>query len=285
MNELDTLCVEITTRCPLACVHCSASSSPTQAQFLPVDVLRDCLADTEGLSEIYLSGGEPFEHPELFKLAALARSAAPRVVVYSSGTSLCGDKVGPLSMPSIGGAVAAGIHRIDVSLYSMAPAQHDEVTQTRGSYDATILTLRRLRMLGIPFGIHYVPIADRGLNFLSVLSASRNLGASRFHALSLVRQGRARSLSLAEPLSAFYDDVREVAAHDVDAPRVVFSSRIRDQAGLHASTSRDLQRVAMLSAAGFFYLSEGKRSRRFRTTRSLLEGARAPDLLRELASM
>ena len=73
MTILDTLCIELTARCPLRCVHCSANAAPERNDFLPYKALASTLPDLGSLSETYLSGGEPFEHPNLLRIIQTAR--------------------------------------------------------------------------------------------------------------------------------------------------------------------------------------------------------------------
>jgi MoaA/NifB/PqqE/SkfB family radical SAM enzyme len=282
MTHLDTLCVELTSRCPLHCTHCSVAAGPDRSDFLSLNEFATRIVELPRLSEIYLSGGEPFEHPEFLRFVSLAKKAANRVVVYSSGTSLNESVLAPISTEQLAAAVCAGVDRIDISLYAPSATAHDSVTQTPGSFEATLTTLHRLRMLGVPFGIHYVPLADGGANIFSVFSLARAMGASRFHVLALVTQGRARSMSAQKPEAAFYEDVRELWTGDTSL-RLVLSSRTRHEAGITEPTERDGLHVGMLDAAGHMYPSEGKRLPDFRSRHSIATTPIA-ELLTELAT-
>lgn len=283
MTHLDTLCVELTARCPLQCTHCSVGAGPERREFLALATFADCLAQSPGLAEIFLSGGEPFEHPNFLEFVSLSKRSARSVVVYSSGTRIERGQLAPLPWEQIAAAAGAGVERIDVSLYGSSAIHHDAVTQTHGSFEHTVETLRRLRLAGVPFGIHYVPVADRGAGMLSVTNLARVLGASRFHVLSVAPQGRARRLPNLLPQPSFYDDVRELWS-GVSGLRVVLSSRMRREAGITEGTARDSMRAAMLDSAGFLYPDEGRRQAEFRSSRSLASGAPLAELLSELTA-
>lgn len=280
MADLDTLCVEITSRCPLRCLHCSVAAGPERREFLSVSALKDFLSELPRLTEIYLSGGEPFEHPDLLKFVSLGKAEAATVVIYSSGTRRDGGVTLPISTDDLAATACAGVDRIDVSLYGASARDHDEVTQTSGSFVATLTTLRRLRLLGIPFGIHYVPVADGGSNFLPVLNMARTLGASRFHVLAVASQGRGRTLR-ASPQPRFYEEVRQLWNDDSNLTFVV-SSKTRREAGILDLSHRDSFRVAMLDSSGFLYPNEASRQIEFRSRRAL-GSASVAELLHELA--
>jgi hypothetical protein len=139
-----------------------------------------------------------------------------------------------------------------------------------------------MKLLGVPFGVHYVPLADRGANVLSVFGLARSLGAARFHVLALTSQGRGRALHLPAIDDSFQASVRALWTDPSAALKVVLSSRTRLGAGIAERTARDSWRSAMLDSNGFFYPGEGRRSTR--SSRSLVQGVGVAELLSELTS-
>jgi len=251
---------------------------------LGLTAFTDFVTQVGPLSEIYLSGGEPFEHPDLLNFISVARRSASRVVAYSSGTCSHNEALVPLSCEQIAAAACAGLGRIDVSLYGTSAEQHDRITQTRGSFVVTLETMRRLRMLGVAFGVHYVPLAERGDGVLSVLGLAHALGASRFHVLALSLQGRARSIVESSPSDDFYDNIRQLWSSGPSGLKIVLSSRTRRDAGITERTQRDASRAAMLDSSGFLYPGEGQRHPSSRSRRSLTSGARVDEILSELGA-
>jgi hypothetical protein len=55
MSELDTLCVELTLRCPLRCEHCSANAAPERHEMMDAGLLIDRVRELHGLHAVYLS--------------------------------------------------------------------------------------------------------------------------------------------------------------------------------------------------------------------------------------
>lgn len=269
MGRIQTLCVEVTAKCPLRCVHCSACAARERTEMLDPLLLEQHLNDLDFLEDLYLSGGEPFEHPALREIIYSSRKVARNVVVYSSGVRMSDAGNEPLPRDALRMVREAGVSRIDVSLYATQALEHDAVTATKGSFELVMETLRRLSAEQIPFGIHYVPMPAVN-NVIAVARIARNLGAVRLHVLSLVAQGRARSLADMGLSESLCSDLLRL----VDEPssfELVLSSQLRRELGLVEPTPRDALQSAMLDVRGFLYPSEGRRLPALRSSSSLGE--------------
>lgn len=279
MSSLDTLCIELTLSCPLRCVHCSAFAGPERTESLSAAVLLRQLDQLSGLSEIYLSGGEPFEHSALPEVVRAAQTAAHRVVAYSSGTHRTSAGLVPLDQKLLGATRTAGLDRVDLSIYAADAGAHDAITRTPGSFEATVASARRVQEAGLALGIHFVPLVRSENAMYEVLGLAQNLGASRFHVLALASQGRARSCSAEQaPASLFQQMLRVLPT--ASALEVVFSSDIRRLMGVAVETPRDRLRAGFLDVNGYLYGSEGDRTMRSR--RSLRDGASIDQLAADL---
>jgi MoaA/NifB/PqqE/SkfB family radical SAM enzyme len=254
MNHLDTLCVELTLRCPLRCVHCSANAAPERVETLDPDLLLKRVRELAPLEEIYLSGGEPFEHPSLARIARDTSLLASQVAIYSSGV------VGTTQIDALPtdvlGKLVRSVTRVDVSLYGLSASEHDAVTLTPGSFDSTLESIRRLRVVGIPLGIHFVPVSG-GEDVLALAQFAREVGARRFHVLAVAAQGRAQTLNV-NYSERFLDKLRLLSTLDFGV-EIVISSDLRARLGLGA-TKRDSLSAAFVDVNGHLYPSEGKRS-------------------------
>ncbi len=277
MSQLDTLCVELTLRCPLRCVHCSANATPERSEMMDAALLIRRVRELGHLEALYLSGGEPFEHAMLADVARAAAGLADEIAVYSSGVVIGPRGPEPLSQDAIQ-RVARVVSRVDVSLYSLSPADHDAVTGVPGSLECSLQSIRRLRLFGVPFGVHFVPVRDDD-SVLQVAQYARETGAKRFHVLALARQGRASALRN-DYSSAFLSALHLLARVSLGI-EVVISSQLRRQLG-NASTERDSLRAAFLDVHGHLYLNEGARTPASRSLRTLSE-SRVADLLSDMA--
>jgi pyruvate-formate lyase-activating enzyme/diadenosine tetraphosphatase ApaH/serine/threonine PP2A family protein phosphatase len=73
--------------CNLACGYCVVESSPrARARRVDPGAFRELCAEAadEGFTELYLTGGEPFVHPDLLELVETACAAVPRVVLLTN---------------------------------------------------------------------------------------------------------------------------------------------------------------------------------------------------------
>jgi MoaA/NifB/PqqE/SkfB family radical SAM enzyme len=254
-NKYDTLCVELTTRCALRCVHCSTSAGSGRRDFLELDVFRATLDALGGTRELYLSGGEPFEHPQIGAFVEAASSRTDRVVAYTSGAVIQGDAIASVPRALLKDVAARGLDRVDVSLYSASDTEHDAVTDSMGSFAITLAFLERAREAGIPFGVHFVPLVSGGERVADVARFARGLGASRFHVLALVRQGRATAMD-DQVSPSFLGSLRGL--EDEPGFEIVFSSLIRRALG-EGPTERDTWRAGFVDVHGTPHPCEGRR--------------------------
>lgn len=82
------LCFEIIEKCPNNCQFCSSNSCIDKEQIISFEKFKrviDYFMKTGGIQELSLSGGEPFLHPDLFKMIRYAKEQNIRVVIFTSG--------------------------------------------------------------------------------------------------------------------------------------------------------------------------------------------------------
>jgi len=101
LTALDTLWFQVTgTLCNLACRHCFISCSPTNHthEMLSVEAIASHLAEgiQLGVREVYFTGGEPFLHPQMEEILALALAVAPTTVL-SNGLLIDSERAARLA--------------------------------------------------------------------------------------------------------------------------------------------------------------------------------------------
>lgn len=82
------LCFEIIEACPNECKFCSSNSCIDKKQIISFEDFKrviDYFMSEGGVEELSLSGGEPFLHPDLFKMVSYAKSFGIRTVIFTSG--------------------------------------------------------------------------------------------------------------------------------------------------------------------------------------------------------
>jgi radical SAM/Cys-rich protein len=143
--RVDTLQLNLTRRCNLACQHCHVESSPRRTEAMDATTVERALvvlAASPGVSTLDLTGGAPELHPGFRALVARARRLGREVidrcnltVFYEPG---CGD------LPDF----LAG-HQVRV-IASLPCYTRDNVERQRGRdvFDRSIEALRALNALG-----------------------------------------------------------------------------------------------------------------------------------------
>lgn len=122
--------VELTEACNLRCRFCYNSQKPRYNE--RVFEILDKLAE-QGVMQVNLTGGEPLAHPQFFDILKYACDRFPNVVILSNG-SLMDQKA------------LEKIHETNVTSVNISihgdPETHDHLTQTPGSYNASIAALK-----------------------------------------------------------------------------------------------------------------------------------------------
>ena len=82
------LCFEVIEKCLNNCKFCSSNSNCNKTQIIEFDTFKkviDYFISTGGIGELSISGGEPFLHPDIFKMIEYSKSLGIRTVVFTSG--------------------------------------------------------------------------------------------------------------------------------------------------------------------------------------------------------
>lgn len=135
--QLTNLHIEITSKCNERCIHCYIPHDYKVSYIEPglfYDVLRQC--KNMRLLHLTISGGEPMLHKNFCDFLRKCKEYDFSVNVLSNLTLLNDDIIKEMQANPLLG--------VQVSLYSMVPHIHDEITQMKGSFEKTknaILTL------------------------------------------------------------------------------------------------------------------------------------------------
>ncbi|MCH7230923.1 radical SAM protein [Glycomyces sp. L485] len=108
--------------CNLACDYCCAESSPrAPARHLPVELVREAVAEfaADGGTEVLITGGEPFMHPDLGELIGAVLERLPVTVLTNGMVFGRGDRRRTLE------ALDRERVTLQISLDSATPELHD----------------------------------------------------------------------------------------------------------------------------------------------------------------
>ncbi|MDO8806172.1 MAG: radical SAM protein [Elusimicrobiota bacterium] len=137
--------IELTRRCPLACLHCYLPETRGRAPAgleLTTAQWKNILAQLAGAGALYLvyTGGEPLLRPDLAELCRHAKKLNFDVRVFSTGLGLTPGLAAEFKK--------AGVSAFELSFYGK-PALHDSVTGVKNSSKHTLAAARLLKAAGI----------------------------------------------------------------------------------------------------------------------------------------
>jgi hypothetical protein len=81
--------LRITNRCHGGCSHCMIDGSGPEGEHMPMDTFERALGlvDRLGVKVLLVSGGEPFEHPDVFRMADMLKTFALENILFVSFAS------------------------------------------------------------------------------------------------------------------------------------------------------------------------------------------------------
>lgn len=144
--QLTSLHIELTSRCNERCVHCYIPHEDKICN-IDTDLFYDIIRQCKDLNVLHLtlSGGEPMLHKNLCDFLRKCREYDFSVNVLSNLTLLDGEILKEMKANPLLG--------VQVSLYSMNPDIHDEITQMKGSFEKTKNAILKLIENDIPLQI------------------------------------------------------------------------------------------------------------------------------------
>lgn len=191
---LHEITIEVTQRCSNRCIYCSSLSDVNKTQFLDYDTICGIVDDAKslGAKSVALSGGEPFVHPEIIKIAEYIHAQGIQCHLYSSGIMLS-EEGKPTNVPAkILEAVKDNITKLIVNIEAADEKSYNIIMGTDfGGFSLMQKTIRNVVALGIIVEAHMVPMKVNYLHIPEVINLCVDLGVTKLSFLRLVAQGRA----------------------------------------------------------------------------------------------
>ncbi|MFE9880276.1 TIGR04053 family radical SAM/SPASM domain-containing protein [Streptomyces sp. NPDC005784] len=188
---------ESTRACPLACLHCRAEAVPDRDPreldtVAAQDLLRQVAAFGQPAPLFVITGGDPFQRPDLTDLIAYGRKIGVRVAVSPSGTPT-------LTEERLRAVHAAGASGLSLSLDGSTAELHDAFRGVPGVFRWTLDAWDTARALGMKVQIN-TTVARHNLHDLpDIVRLVAEHGAMLWSAFFLVPTGRGRSLGVLTP--------------------------------------------------------------------------------------
>lgn len=201
---------EVTRACALVCAHCRADSvhhrHPLELSTADGKRLLDDLASYGAPHPmVVLTGGDPFERPDLAELVAYGTEIGLHMSLSPSVTPR-------LTREVLTEMRAAGAHAVSLSLDGASAATHDGFRGVRGVYEATLQAAAHVRAAGLRLQVNTTVTRANVHELPAVLSTVVGFDAALWSVFFLVPTGRGELL---QPLNA--GEVEEVLhwLHDV----------------------------------------------------------------------
>lgn len=188
---------EVTRACALACRHCRADAIPRRdPRELDTAAGRRLLDDIASFGAprplVVLTGGDPFERPDLAELVAHGTAAGLSVSLSPSVT--------PRLTPAVLGELRdAGAKAVSISLDGACAATHDAFRGVPGVFDDTLAALAAVRAAGMRLQVNTTVTAGTVHELPDVLRIVLDAGISLWSVFFLVPTGRGQQL---DPLTA-----------------------------------------------------------------------------------
>jgi len=175
---------EITLACDLKCGHCGSRAGKARAKELSTEECLQVVAELAALGtrEVTLIGGEAYLRRDFAQIIAAVRAAGMQCTLQSGGRNLNDAR--------IAAAVEAGLTAAGISLDGTR-ALHDELRGVRGSFDAAVAALHRLREHGLPTSVNTQITAHVLEELDDVLDVVIAAGAKNWQLQLTVPMGRA----------------------------------------------------------------------------------------------
>ncbi|MGR8009499.1 radical SAM protein [Streptomyces hypolithicus] len=176
--------------CNLACDYCAVASSPKALpRTLPATTFRALVGEAveAGFTELYVTGGEPFLHPDIVPLLDYASGQLPTVVM-TNAMLLRGRRAAGLA------GLAGRRLTVQTSLDGATARAHD-LHRGAGSFDRTLDGIRHLIGLGLPprVALTETPQNAAEIPAVTALLARLGLPAGHFAVRPLLRRGFAET--------------------------------------------------------------------------------------------
>lgn len=203
---------EVTRACQLVCTHCRADAIRSRNPFeLTTDEGRRLLDELASFGSprplVVLTGGDPFERPDLPELVAHGTKLGLSMALSPSVT----DR---LTREVLVELHEAGAKAISLSLDGATAQTHDSFRGVDGVFDATMDAARMVREVGYRLQINTTVTRGNVHELPQILKTVLELGTTLWSAFFLVPTGRGKLL---EPLTATEEEEVLHWLHDVSA--------------------------------------------------------------------
>jgi radical SAM protein with 4Fe4S-binding SPASM domain len=145
-TELSYVIFEVTPKCNLNCLYCynhwkrPGEPTPSEVSYTTAQKVLSTLFKQTTLKHITFSGGEPLLFERLQELILFCRMKGASVSVITNGNSGSAEYYASL--------MRIGVHLFELPIHSFEASAHDRMTQTIGSWEKSVHSIRLIQNMG-----------------------------------------------------------------------------------------------------------------------------------------
>ena len=179
---------EVTRRCRFSCRHCRANAGIDCDDELTTGRCKKILASVAKISKpvIILTGGEPMERRDIYKLIRHCRQLGLKPVLAT-----CGYLINEKSITKL---KEAGVMALSFSLEGASAETNDRYRQAKGAFDSVIDAAALARKKRIRFQINTTISKINIGEVIGITDLAKRLGAYCFNPFILVPTGRGKQM-------------------------------------------------------------------------------------------
>ena len=179
---------EVTRRCRFSCRHCRANAGIDCDDELTTGRCKKILTSVAKFSKpvIILTGGEPMERRDIYKLIQHCRRLGLKPVLAT-----CGYLINEKSITKL---KEAGVMALSFSLEGASAETNDRYRQVKGAFDSVIETAALARKKRIRFQINTTISKINIGEVIGIADLAKRLGAYCFNPFILVPTGRGKQM-------------------------------------------------------------------------------------------
>lgn len=143
--RLNGIQFELTGRCNERCIHCYLNNAKKDYGIdMPVEKVKSIIDEFAANQGLYvsLSGGEMLMHKDILEIIRYCREKDMVITLMTNLIALKDSQIPVIK--------AANVSAVQVSLYSMRPEVHDQITTIKGSFFKTKSAIEKLVAADIP---------------------------------------------------------------------------------------------------------------------------------------
>lgn len=192
MQSLQELTLELTNWCPSGCLHCSSSSGLKSDKRLNKKIVSQLIKEAafSGAAKICFGGGEPTSIDTFIPAVKRTVDLGMSAEIFTCGFGRDSKRLTSLPTPLISDCKSLANVKFIFSVHGATSNLHDVITQTPGSFEMLVTSLKRCLDAGIECEINFVPLKFNAHQINEIVEFAKFHGISKLSILRFVPQGR-----------------------------------------------------------------------------------------------